>query len=72
MSSHRSGTGRRNVWNSPELCGSEISATHEMWVREEYSLDKHPLIMEEQRVVVPLDDVGEAIGLPRRLSGECY
>ena len=60
------------MWNSPELCGSEISATHEMWVREEDSLDKHPLIVQEERVVVPLDNVGETIRLPWWLSGEGY
>ncbi len=52
----------------------ERKSTSEMKgiLKKGHLLDEHPLIMEEQRVVVPLNDVSETVGFSWRLSSECH
>ena len=54
----------------PRAKGTDVNILHERLVTRVHSLDEHPLIVEEQSVVVPLNDVSETVGLPWGVSSK--
>ena len=66
MSSQSSRTGRRKVWNSPELIACSQRGQNQSTSSD--SLKEDPLVVDPQGIVVPLDDVGVPGGLARRIE----
>jgi hypothetical protein len=65
ISSHKSGTGRRKAWNSPEL--DDKPCEYEQCGRGDDILEEDALIIDEKSVIVPLHNVGQPVRLAGRI-----